>query len=284
MVEAITDVPIVQPIEEPVENLEVQEPKPNLLQRVSSYKETPKQEEVAPTDDVDFDVNEINNIENPAAREYAMKAYKSMQRGFGKKLQERSELAKKVELLESAVNDTKSWTPEKIQSLLNDQGFVQAAQSVYQHQSQDTDEYSALSEAEQREITQLKTKIASLEQNNWQSVKVQQDEKLKSTYVNYNPVAIDTLTADLLQNKVQATREDLWKVIDYEPGIKRAYELGRQDEREGITEKANSLSVEGVSTSRNDSPLERKEGESSGELFKRVALKNLARIAGQQTR
>jgi hypothetical protein len=221
-------------------------PEVNLVTRASAVKfETPK--EVTPPE---FDVNEINKIADPAAKEYAEKAYKSFQRGFNSKFQELAELRKNYE---AKINENSQWTPQKVQSMLQDPNFVQAAKQVVATQNPPNsglteEQYSALSDGEKARINQMESELSQLKQQNFQAVKVQEDTALKSKYANYSSDIVDVTINDLVQGKVRASREDIFKVLDYDDGIKRAYELGRQDERGTKQEKLNAASYESPST------------------------------------
>jgi hypothetical protein len=106
-----------------------------------------------------------------------------------------------------------------------------------------------------------------------------QDETLKTRYANYNPEAVDIITSDLLTGKVRATREDLWKVYDYEPAVKRAYELGRQDGQTEKQEKVNSISAEGMSTMQPNKEVPKPgEKESTHSYFGRIVMGNLTKM------
>lgn len=261
--------PVIQPSQQP-----------DLVTRVSQFKpEAPKV--TAPVENIDekFDVNDINKITDPQARAYADKAYKSFQRGFNQKFQELAETRKQ---LESMKNEQITWTPERIKQELNNPTFVQAAQVVSSYQNPTnsglTDqEFSALSESEKAQLTAMKQEITSLKQQNMQALLAQQDEQLKGKYSNYNPGSVDALYNDMLNGKVQATREHLWKVMDYDDAVKRAYELGKQDRNIDTTQKINSVSIQGTQTTRSPERGGPVNGESTSAYFRRIAIDNLAR-------
>lgn len=258
---------------------QVEAPKPELVTRVSQFKppESGKEPQVSQPD---FDYKEIEQIQDPKAREYAEKAYKSFQRGFNQKFQEIAEIRKTYE---NKINESSNWSPEKIQSLLNNPEFVKSAQEVAKSQAPESfggsqEDWSNLSEQEKVRFNDMKQRISYLEQQSLQSRKAQEDEHLKTKYANYHPEAIDILTAELLQGKVQATREHLWKVHDYDNGVKRAYELGREDERNAKQEKVSSGSVSGGVATPNKEVLPQEKDESNSDYFKRLFFKNVAKL------
>jgi hypothetical protein len=210
-----------------------------------------------------------------------------MQSGFGKKFQEVAELRK---TLEARAAENANWSPERVQSLLNDPNFVKAAQQVAgtssnNNQSQSglsDEEWSALTDKEKTQLTAMQTKINALESINLQTFKLQQDETLKTRYANYDPRAVDLLTADLIQGKVQATREHLHKVLDYEQAVERAYKLGLTDGKTGKQERMNASSYQGSSAINSSERPNPEKGESNLGFFQRVARQRLAETLGKK--
>jgi len=240
--------------------VQVETPKPevapkqeDLVSRASQFK---KPEQNLPAMDEKFDYKEIESIQDPQARALVEKAYKSMQRGFTPKLMEAAELKKKIDDLEKRVGDTSRWTPQRIEQALSDQSFVSAANSFMQSQkpsgaSMTDEEWTNLSETEKAKFQQMEQKLSMLEQQNFEAVRRQQDDTLKSKYANYEPTIVDQLMNDLVAGKVNATREHLWRVVDYEDAINRAYEMGKHDSQAGKTDQINAMSfaANGVNSS-----------------------------------
>ena len=239
----------------------------DLLSRVTSFMQDnpPKSE---PQDDgARFDINDIDRIEDPHARDLVKSAYKSFESGYQRKFQELAQLRKS---LESATNE--KWTPERIQRLINDPEFVAAAQQVAgTNQNSSEDEYSNLSDAEKAKISNLERELANLRKQNMDSINQQEHQTLASRYSNYDPKAIDTIKADLISGKVRANNEVIYKAMYHDENVKKAYELGRNDERTGNVSKLESASVDGQNTSQAFQPLEPQEGESSKSFWRRIA-------------
>ena len=254
----------------------------DLISRASQVKLDEKQETQQPnTDDVKFDYGKLDNIKSPEeAKQWAEEAYKSLQRGFNTKFQEVASLRKS---LEAKAQESQEWTPERVQSLLNDPKFVESAQAVAGQNNQN-DYMTEEEKARDLRVKQLENEIRSLQQQNSNTLKSQQDNQLQGKYANYKPEAVDILTADLLQGKVQATREHLWKVIDYDAAVRRAYELGKQDRKLDINEKESSMSFDGSTTVNPVEKPQPREGENDRDFFRRVALENLAKAKQGQTR
>jgi hypothetical protein len=252
-------------------------PEKDLITRVSEVKEEAKPEV---KEEAKFNINDldasIEAVQDPKSKEQLLALKKSLISGENKKYQEIADLRKDLEAkIENLKTQPKEWTSERVQELMKDQSFVTAAQSIV---GEETSE-SALSEKEQARIKQLEQQLRTVQQQGMQAFKAQQDEVLKAKYANYDGQAVDTITADLLEGKVQAGREDLWKVYDYEAAVKRAYKLGLEDKKLNITEKVDSASIEaGVTTESAQDVPKKNEGESDHAYFVRLGLRNLIKV------
>ena len=226
------------------ENKEVQkEPEVDLVTKVSGYKAEPKKEP-DPNEIASFDYKELESIENPEqAKAWAEKAYKSMQGDYGRKTQS---LAEQRKDLERKMTESNQWTPTRVQELLDDKDFLASAQSVMAQQNpsnsgKSDEEWSTLTDNEKQKFVDMQTEIIRLKQQNQQTSNTQQDELLKGKYSNYDAQAVEKLKDDLRHNRVMATNEHLWKLIDYKPAIERAFELGKKTEREFKREKIDGM-------------------------------------------
>lgn len=214
-------------------------PEPDLITRQSQVKVEPK---AAPVTEPEFDFKEIDSITDPVQKEVVLKAYKSFQRGFNEKFQTISSLKKEYE---TKLTEFSNWTPERVQQLVNDPNFKEAAKVVVGNQTpngQSDDDQSYLSDGDKQRMKQLEQELINLKGASFQQLKSQQDTSLKVKYANYSSDAVDILTNDMLTGKVQATREHLHKVLDYDSAVQRAYELGKQDRKLEIDEKGASAS------------------------------------------
>lgn len=244
-------------------------PEVDLITRVSQIKPSQKKEEEGKFNINDLDA-QIEKLPDPVLKEQVLGLKKSLLRGENQKYQEIAGLRKEYE---QKLAEATTWTPERLQQELNKPDFVQAAQKVMQVQNPNsglTDEqWSALSDSEKIEINQLKQKIASLEKNSWESVKSNQDAQLKQRYANYDPIAIDKLTEDLMRGKLQATREHLHKVLDYDDAVRRAYELGLSDKQVQNQEKLKAMSFDGGRSMNAPQGLVREKGETVEAFMRR---------------
>jgi len=243
----------------------------DLVTRVSQVKPEEKKEE-------SFNINDIEKIEDPQAKEYAQKAYKSFEKGYQEKFRT---LAEERKSWEAKRAEGDNWTSDKVQSLLKDPKFVDAAQSVL---GQGNDDYSALSDADKKQVQEAKLLAKQALEQNAQLLKAQQDERLQGKYANYKPEAVDILTADLLAGKVQATREHLWKVQDYDAAVRRAYKLGLDDKKLVNQEKATSMSIEGTTQQATEGAVEKEKTETDKQWFVRNALNRLVKSKEGQIR
>lgn len=255
-------------VEQQTEQKAVQQQEQDIISRVS------QKEPQKTADEEGFNVNDIEKIEDPQAKEYALKAYKSFERGYTKKFQE---VAKMRTQLEQQMVEQTGWTPEKVRALTQNPEFVKAAQEVAGVQE---DPYSTLSDEDKARAQQTNSQIANLQGQLSTMMKKQQDEKLSERYKDYEPQAVDILTADLLSGKVQATREHLWKVLKYDDHVKRAYELGRQDRELDLKEKEASSSIDSTQITHDPDKPQQGENERDEDYIKRLYAYNVKQ--GQQ--
>ena len=271
---------VEQKQEQPQE--QTQENKPSVLERVSQAKNQETKSAEGQGEEQKFNYNDIENIKDPEARKYAEAAYKSFEKGYQKKFQDLATERK-------AFEEQAKWTPERVQSLLNNQEFVTAAQSVAQsntNQSGGTmtdEEWSALTEGEKKQISEMQTKVNQILQQNHQMVLNQQHEQNKGKYATYDAKLVDNFRNDLMTGKYQATSEDLWKAIDYENAVNRAYQLGLEDRKSNVAEKMGNTSVDGgVNANAAGDIPQKEEGESNHAYFIRLATWRKEQMQSQQ--
>lgn len=261
MVEPLVQEQVVTP--EP----EVKQPEPekqDLVARVSQVKapEQAKQEL-----DEKFNINDLDSkieqLPDPALKEQVLGLKKSLLKGENQKYQEIASLRKQYE---AELAKLSTWNPERVQGLLQNPDFVKAAQSIVNPQTENT---SMLTEQEKRLLEQNNSQINTLMQQNQQLLKVQQDAQLKTRYANYDSEVVDRTFNDMVNGKVQATREHLWKVIDYENAVKRAYELGLQDKNQQNQERVQGMTFETGRNIAQPTTIERQKGETTQQFLLR---------------
>lgn len=265
--------PVVIPSQEPVK---VEE---DIITRASKFieKNQPK-EQVA--DKVDFNSQELDKIlegvTDPVIKEQLIKKSKSLESGFNRKFQELADLRKK---LESNLTQSQQWTPEKVKSLLQDPTFIQSAQAVVPStppEGMSAEEYSMLSEAEKQKLANMEQELGFLKGERMQTLKKEEDSRLMSRYSNYKPEAVDKLLDDMMNGRIQATREALWKVIDYEDMAKRVYAMAKADLQSQNQERVNASVVPSGASVVANTELKPNNNETSKAFFMRVARQRLA--------
>lgn len=238
----------------------------DIVSRVSGeIKPVPKQE----TNDI-FNINDIDSIEDPKAREYAQKAYKSFEKGYQKKYQELAETRKTYE---QKLAENIGWTKERMQKELKDPEFVKIAQSLAEEQEQ-----------VDPETVKIKQKVETLENQLASETMRRQDEILRNKYKDYDAGMVDDVVKDLQSGKIQATKEDFWKIIKFDDYMKRAYSLGKQDRKIDLDEKIQSSSAEGITATGSEEVPKPKEGERDEDYFNRIALFRLNQYQRQATK
>lgn len=293
-----------QPTDQPSNAGKMDEPSPSsqtaqptkqaddLLARVTAYQKESASatDPQSPSDPSQPDTLEatIASIEDPEVRSKFEKLRKDLVSGTNQKFQEIATLRKEMQsFMEQSKSSQGSdeWTPERVQALANDPKFIAAASKVSGVSQDDTDEYSVLSDSERSKIAAMEAQLNELKRINQDALKTQQQQlreqqhlQYKSRYHNYDPKEIDQITFEMLEGKIQATPEHIYKAFKHDDNVRKAYELGRQDERSGITDKIDSVSLGGITTQSSEPKVIPKEGESSMSFFQRIAEANLAKL------
>lgn len=257
----------------------------DIITRSSAFKVQP---ETTPngTQETKFNFKDIEKITDPVAKKWAEDAYKSFQADHTRKTQEIAEQRRNLESAQSL--KSKNFTLNDVDELLNNPTFIQAAQEKQKiAQPQQTmsqngnaelteEEFSYLTPEMQKvylQQKQTKDMVAQLT-GKLQSAEIEkEDMTLKTRYTNYSPESVNQIYRDMMSGKINATREHLWKVLDYEDMAKRVYQLGRQDEKQGISQaRQASTQVNGVTTQTLDSDIPtRLKNESFQDHWKRLA-------------
>jgi hypothetical protein len=252
---------------------QVEAPKEDLISRVSKVKVEPQKQDTNPFGLTKEDYDKVQ------ADPTLSKFYKSMQAGLTKKTQELAD--EKRNLKPQPTN----WTVERLQAEMNKPDFVQsaqvlAAQSNPSNSGLTDQEYSALTDKEKAQLQQANQRITNLEMQNWNLQQKQQDEQLKTRYANYAPDVVDTTIHKLVKGEVVANREYIWKAVDYDDAVQRAYQLGKQDRQLETTEKVQSVSMEGFNATPQSNVPQPEKGESNTAYFKRLAQRRLSESKG----
>lgn len=241
----------------------------DLVSRVSKVKvEAPKPVESNPFGLTKEDYDKVQS--EPTLSKF----YKSMQSDYIRKTQEVAEEKKKLA-------QPSTWTAERLQQEMNKADFIQAAQQLTAVNNPpnsgltDT-EYSALTDKEKAQLSGMQQQLQQMQLQNWQMQQKQQDEQLKVKYANYAPDIVDTTIHKLVKGEVKADREVVWKALDYEDAVQRAYQLGKQDRQLDTTEKTQAMSIEGFNTTPQNDVPKPEQGESNTAYFKRLAQRRLA--------
>ena len=191
----------------------------------------------------------LDDIKDPAARSLMEKRLKELESGYNKKYED---LANKRKELESSMNQPRAWTQEELDHALTDPNFISLVQARQQQASANqppvdfdgsVDEWSALTPQEKQTFAQLNQRVSAQEQMMSQMLKTEEDTKLKASYPDYDPKVVDRIQQDLMNGRLQATREHLWKVVNFESAVERAYRLGKEDRKLELTDKLNASST-----------------------------------------
>ncbi len=266
----------VKPVDQVQEDSQQKEPE-DLLSRVTKFVETESPENKTDVDidkgvfdDVKF-LEKINSIEDPELKEHFLSMRKSAVRGLNGKFQEMAELRKDIQGLKEG-ND--KWTPERIQKLMNDSEFISAAQQVTGTAVED-DEYVPESVKNKlKKLDVLEEQLGKWQNTLTTSQREQAHQVLSGKYGDYDREKIDEISGNLLDQKVAPSYEDIYKVINYDKNVKKAYEMGRKDAAQGIGEKVEANSFEGVNQTQN-TDIKPEGKETNKQFWGRIAQKNL---------
>ena len=278
--QAVVDTPVISvssAVIEPVVQPAVQEP--DLLTKVSQFKPAQDKAIINPPDQPELSV-----ITDPVAKKAAQEAVERIRRGF------QSDYTKKLEDAQRLVEQTKTWTPERIQKeLLENPNFLEAAQIVSGKQANQNDrpltqeEYSALTDTEKARLNlvpQLRNEINQLKQDNankiiWSEIN-STDVSLKGKYADYNPDRINQAFTQLAGLNAAQVREHIYKAELHDDHVKAAYEMGKQEGRGLTQQKINVIAPDGTTVASNDGIPTKSKGESDQAFFVRIAQFRLA--------
>lgn len=285
--------------------VQAETPKPEVKEslitrasKVSLESANPEKSDSTPSEAIKLDQATIDRIADPVLKQAVIEAHKSMQADYTRKTQDLAAKRKETESLKSQLEQSGKYTPSKIQELLNDPSFVQAAQD-YQKQigpvqnAPNTngvlteEEFSYLPPEQQKAYRQSQeatfaANSALRELNLWkqQAAWEREDSELKSKYANYDPSSVTQIFSDMMNGKVNATREHLWKVRDYDDAVNRAYQLGLQDRKLEQGEKFNASSQPNnisVTPSSGDVPT-KLPNESQPDHWRRIAQNAMKKV------
>jgi len=264
-------------------------PEEDLVTRVSKFVKNNDPSTKTP-ESVDADVfndadlrQKIESIESPELKEQMVQLRKSMMRGANDKFQEIAEIRKELQAVKENTSPA-DWTPERVQSLLNDDKFVNAAKQVAGTSESSTDplEYAdegvkAMFAKQQKELDVIKSQNAQAVKQQSEVIRQQQHVEAQGKYPNYNPAEVDQITFEMLNGTRQATTADIYKATYYEKDMQKSYELGRQDERSGVNIKIASSSAEGITTVPSTPKIEPEKEETSASYLNRIIENNIRR-------
>lgn len=265
------------PTTEPAENNQQVQPD-DLLNRVTKFVETE-----SPANKPEEKINEelfndvelrqkIDSIEDEGLRTQFASLRKSLMRGANDKFQEIAEFRKELQNVKDGLQP-KGWSPERIKQLMNDPEFLSAAQQVAGTPQQEEDEYVPESVKNKlKELDDLKEQVGKWQSTLTRSQQEQAHQTLKGRYADYNQEKIDEIHKDVLEKKIVPSYDDIYKVLNYVPNINKAYKMGRKDALEGIGEKEQASSFEGLNQTPNSEIKPEKE-ETNKQLWSRIADK-----------
>jgi len=254
----------------------------DIVKRISTAKEEkPQQTDITQQ-------FKLDEIKDPVAKSIVEKKIKDLESGYNKKYMDLAEQRKQVEQLKQQVESQNTWTPERIQQLLKDPNFNQAAQAVYQSQAQASapvnwegtpEQWSALSDSDKRAFTDLQGKVNSLLSQQEQMRHAQEHERVKSRFPDYQPQMVESFQKDILDGRVndEQIKELIWKAKNFEKYVDNAYRFGLEDRNGNLQEKLNgSTQPSGMKVEQVGEKPMRAEGERTSSFIARLARWNMS--------
>lgn len=252
----------------------------DLLSRVTKFVETesPENKPEEKIDEEYFNDSElrkkIESIEDENLRNQFASLRKSLMRGANDKFQEIAEIRKELQSLKDGLQP-KGWSPDRIQALMNDPEFLNAAKQVAGVSEPEEDEYIPESVKNKlKELDELKQKVGQWQNTLTKSQQEQAHQMLSSRYSDYDKTKIDEIHKSVLEKKVLPSFDDIYKVLNYEKNVKRAYEMGRKDALSGVSEKEQASSFQGISQTPN-SEIKPEPNETNKQFWGKIIQKNL---------
>ena len=257
-------------------------PEPDILTKVAQFKLPETQDKIENPPDQP----ELAGITDPVAKKAAAEAIERMRRGM------QSDYTKKLEDAQKLVNQSKSWTPQRIQQeLLTNPEFVAAAQMIQGQQPTQTDvnAYSVLNDQEKAKVDAIPGLKAELEQMKNQANQNallasinQYDTVLKQKFPDYDPEKINEAAQRFGKLTPAVAREYIYKADNYETNIKKAYEMGKLEGQGKLNSKLNIIAPQGSTAIITQERPTKQAGESDKAFFVRIATARLEQSKNQK--
>lgn len=259
-------------------------PEVDLLTRVSQFKAPVVEDKILnPPEQPEF-----AKITDPVAREAAKEAVERMRRGM------QSDYTKKMDEAKALINQSKSWTPQRIQQeLLTNPEFLQAATMIQGTQTNDRqlthEEYSALTDTEKQQLAavpQLKNELQQLRNQNLQEQLMssinQKDLTLRAKFGDYDPQKINEAAQRFGKLTPADAREYIYKADNYEVNVKNAYEMGKLEGQGKLQNKINIIAPQGTTVKSNEGVPTKAAGENDKAFFVRLGQFRLSQFKNQK--
>lgn len=259
-------------------------PEPDLLTRVNQFKLPENQDKI----DNPPEQPELSGITDPVVKKAAAEAVERMRRGM------QSDYTKKLEDTQKLVNQSKSWTPQRIQQeLLTNPEFLSAAQMIQGTQTNDRqltqEEYSALTDNEKNQLAavpQLKNELLQIKQQaqheQLMASITQKDLTLSQKFPTYDPVKVNEAAQRFGRLTPADAREFIYKADNFETEVRKAYEYGKLEGQGKLQTKINTIAPQGSTITSNEGLPTRQKGESDQAFFVKLAQFRLSQSKSQK--
>lgn len=229
----------------------------------------------------------LDDIKDPAARKIVEDKIKNLESHYNKKYQSNAEKERQLESLRQDLErkTNQPWTPQRVQEILKDQSFVQAAQTVASQQAPQgftgtTEEWSALTESEKKNIQELQRQVQNQNLQLNRMLITKDEEQLKQRYSDYDSEKVENFYRDVSEGRIPEIqiRELIYKALHHDDHLERTYQYAMQDKTAVIQNKINGSTQLGLNTQTAPEPIKRAEGERGRDLFMKIFQANKARV------
>lgn len=227
---------------------------------------------------------EIDRVKstNPELAKHMELLRKSAMTGVNNKFQQIAEMRKEIEAVKAAAQ-TSRFKANSVDELMNNPDFINEAKARLATQRSPLEDDSSLSDEAKQTINTLKAELDALKSGLTEKKSQEANERWNSQhnalamkYKNYDSKKVDEVAQGLISGKIQATPEYIYKVVNHDDNVRRAYELGRREGSKVLGEKRQlNNSIDGVNAVALDNVVQEKE-ESNLNFMQKIISKRMA--------
>jgi hypothetical protein len=262
----------------------------DLISRVTQFEveqnpvnKTPEQVDAELFNDKEFRA-EIDRTKatNPELAKHMELLRKSAMTGVNNKFQQIAEIRKELEAVKNNASHYK-FKANSVDDLLNNPEFINAAKEKLGSSKSPIADDPVMSDETKQYIQGLEKQLKDVQEGltQRQSAEANQEwtkhhEVLSTKYKNYDRSRIDEIAKGLIEGRVKATPEYLYKATYHDENVRKAYEFGRKEGAKLLSEKKEvNQTINGVNAVKLDTIAQDKE-ESNLSFMQKIIANKLA--------